>query len=38
MGIKSITKMLVNLHAMDHALGLSHEISLKEMKEMIQKT
>ena len=28
--------MLVNLHAMDHALSLSQDISLKDMKEMVQ--
>ncbi|XP_033099376.1 PAX3- and PAX7-binding protein 1-like [Anneissia japonica] len=33
--IKTITKLLVNIHAMNHALNITSEFSLKDMQEIV---
>ncbi|XP_071955937.1 PAX3- and PAX7-binding protein 1-like [Antedon mediterranea] len=33
--IKTITKLLVNIHAMKHALDITSELSLKDMQEIV---
>ncbi|XP_038077839.1 PAX3- and PAX7-binding protein 1-like [Patiria miniata] len=36
-GLKAVTKLLVTIHAMDHALNISQGISLRDMKEILEK-
>ncbi|XP_022100458.1 PAX3- and PAX7-binding protein 1-like [Acanthaster planci] len=36
-GLKAVTKLLVTIHAMDHALNISQGLSLRDMKEILEK-